>query len=112
MVKSQNDDIGIINEELSKAISDVETIKNQLEFCKLLAEKQAEEIALLNKRKAALKRTRIFDISACGTGLFLGVLGYVLKQDEATKNLGTAFFYTGIGITSAAGISIAFTIPF
>lgn len=112
MVKSQNDDIGILNEEISKAISDVETIKTQLEVCRVLAEKQADEIALLNKRKVALKRTRIADISICGGGLFIGTLGYILKQDDNTKDIGNVLFYTGLGLTTAGAVSLVFTIPF
>lgn len=112
MIKSQNEDIGIVNEELSKAISDVETVKTQLEVCRVLAEKQADEIALLNKRKVALKRTRIADLSICGGGLFIGALGYILKQDENTKNIGNVLFYTGLGMTTAGAASLVFTIPF
>ena len=59
MNKSQLDDLGIIKEELTRALNEGELLKTQLENIELLARKQAEEIEMLKKRYSGLKRARI-----------------------------------------------------
>ena len=46
------------------------------------------------------------------SGLFIGTLGYILKQDDNTKDIGNVLFYTGLGLTTAGAVSLVFTIPF
>lgn len=112
IAESQNEDIKVAVETLSNTLNHIEIVKQCLELAETLAKQQNEEIAYLQKRGRALKRTRITCISICGGGLLVGTLGYILKQDENTKDIGNVLFYSGLGLTASSGVTLVFTIPF
>ena len=109
MVKSQNEDIGIVNEQLGKAIEDTETIKTKLAVCRMLAEKQAEEIAAYSKMKKRLRTTSYVEFGIGVPCLVIGLLPIWTNEQQNIKNL-----LLGIGGTAtAAGVlTFTFTITF
>lgn len=109
MVKSQNEDIGIINEQLGKAIEDTETIKIKLAVCRMLAEKQAEEIAAYQKMKKRLRALSYVELAVGVPCLVIGCLPIWTPEQQNIKNL-----FLGIGgtATAAGGFTFAFTITF
>ena len=109
MVKSQNEDIGIVNEQLGKAIEDTETIKTRLAVCRMLAEKQAEEIAAYQKMKKRLRTAAYVEIAVGVPCLVIGCLPIWTPEQQNIKNL-----LLGVGgtATAAGGFTFAFTITF
>lgn len=93
------------------ALSNSENLRLQIDTLELLATNQAEEIATLQHQYKRLKNTRITSICISGIGLMLGVTGYILKQDESTKNVGNILFSSGIVATGSGlfTLSISFT---
>lgn len=78
------------------ALSNSENLHLRIDTLELLATNQAEEIAILQHQYKRLKNTRITSICISGAGLMFGVTGYILKQDEVTKNIGNILFSSGI----------------
>lgn len=111
MNKSQLDDLGIIKEELTRALSDGELLKAQLENIELLAKKQAEEIEILKKRYSGLKRARITSLCFAGGGLICTAISFIPGIDN---NVRTALFWGGAGLVSTGLVtfSISISIPF
>ena len=72
MNKSQLQDLGLINEQLGLITQDMENLKAQLNVCKALAEKSAEEVAAFKTMK---KRLRIVSYVELGVGVPCLVLG-------------------------------------
>lgn len=109
MVKSQNEDIGIINEQLGKAYEDTESIKTRLAICQLLAEKQGEEIAYYSRMKKRVRTASYIELGIGLPTLILGCLPIWTSDQQNIKNL-----LLGIGgtATSAGAVSFAFTITF
>ena len=109
MVKSQNEDIGIVNEQLGKAIEDTETIKTRLAVCRMLAEKQAEEIAAYQKMRKRLRTLSYVELGIGVPTLILGCLPIWTPEQQNIKNL-----LLGVGgtTTAAGGFTFAFTITF
>lgn len=114
IIKSQNEDTKLAIEQLTESIQDLNNLKIQLDLCQSLANKQAEEINYLNKQKNGLKRARIATAIVVGSGISLGIIGGILKQEEASKQVGDILFYSGIGLTIGGTIPfvISITIPF
>ena len=114
IIKSQNEDTKLAIEQLTESIQDLNNLKFQLDLCQSLANKQAEEINYLNKQKNGLKRARIATAIVVGSGISLGIIGGILKQEEASKKVGDILFYSGIGLTIGGSIPfvISITIPF
>ena len=99
---------------MKNALSDSVSLKQELNLVKVLADNQAEEINALKKRGKGLTRSRITSISIVGGGLLLGTVGYFLKKDESTKDIGNILFYSGLSCVGSGTFtfSISFTIPF
>lgn len=99
---------------MQSALSNSVSLKQELNLINMLANKQSEEIEALKKRGKGLTRSRIASISIVGGGLLLGTVGYFLKQDESTKDIGNILFYSGLSCVSSGALtfSISFTIPF
>jgi hypothetical protein len=114
IINSQTEDTKIIIEEIKNALSDSVSLKQELDLVKILADKQAEEINALKKRGKGFTRSRIASISISGGGLILGTIGYFLKQDDTTKDIGNLLFYSGIACTGSGLVTfgVSFTIPF
>ena len=114
IIKSQSEDTQLVIQEIQNALSDSVSLKQELDLAKVLADKQAEEINALKKRGKGLTRSRIASISIAGGGLLLGTIGYFLKQDESTKDIGNLLFYSGLSCVGSGALtfSISFTIPF
>jgi hypothetical protein len=112
IIKSQSDDTKLAIQQLAESMEDLNTIKTQLELCRDLAEKQAEEIAALTRSKKALQRVRIYSICVAGTGLVLGTVGFFLKNNAETEIVGNSLFYSGISLTGSGAVGIIFTIHF
>jgi len=109
MVKSQSEDIGIVNEQLGKAIEDTETIKTKLAVCRMLAEKQAEEIAAYSKMKKRLRTLSYVELGIGVPTLVLGCLPIWTNEQQNIKNL-----LLGVGgtATAAGAFTFTFTITF
>lgn len=114
IIKSQNEDTKLAIEQLTESIQDLNNLKIQLDLCQSLATKQAEEINYLNKQKNGLKRARIACGIIVGSGISLGIIGGILRQENASKPVGDVLFYSGIGLTAGGAIPfvVSITIPF
>ena len=109
MVKSQNEDLGVVNEQLAKAYEDTEAIKMRLAICQLLVEKQAEEIAAYTKMK---KRLRTLSYVELGIGVPTLVLGCLPIWTNEQQNIRNLLLGIGGSFTAAGGITFTFTITF
>lgn len=99
---------------MQQALNNANNVKTQLDSCLILSKKQAEEIEALKKKTKGLKRARIASLCITATGLIVGGIGVLLKQDEATRNIGNSLVICGAtaigaGVTTFA---ISITIPF
>ena len=104
MNKSQLQDLGLVNEQLGLITQDMENLKAQLNVCKALAEKSAEEVAAFKTMK---KRLRIVSYVELGVGvpcLVLGLLPIWAPEQQNIRNL-----LLGIGGTSTAAGAVTFT---
>ena len=100
--------------ELNKALSDVDFLQTHLTSMEILARKQAEEIAALNKRYKGLKRVRIGSLCVGGAGLVIGLTGYFVEKNSSSEDLGKMMMIggaTALGC-SVATIGLSFSIPF
>lgn len=112
IIKSQNEDTKLAIEQLKESIEEMNNIKLQLDLCQALAEKQSEEINYLNKKAKSLKRVRISSIIVGSSGILIGTLGYIFKNYDETKNIGNAFFVSGISLTTSSVLTLSFTFTF
>lgn len=94
------------------ALSNSENLHLQINTLELLATNQAEEIAMLQRQYKRLKNTRTTSICISGAGLILGVTGYILKQDETTKNIGNILFSSGIVATGSGLLTLSISFIF
>lgn len=94
------------------AYSDSEALRLQLSTMEILAEKQAEELIMLRGYYKRLKNTRITSICVSGAGLVVGLTGYFLQKDEATKNIGSFMLGTGATALGCGLLTFTFTIVF
>lgn len=106
---SQQQDVQLAIEELSKTSQQAEDLKLNLSIVQSLADKQSEEIAAL---KRVQKRIKITSYVEFGIGIPCLVLGLVPIWTDQQKNIQNLLL--GIGVTStAAGVTtLSFTIPF
>lgn len=106
---SQQQDVQLAIEELSKTTQQAEDLKLNLNIVQSLADKQSEEIAAL---KRVQKRIKVTSYVEFGIGIPCLVLGLVPIWTDQQKNIQNLLL--GIGVTStAAGIAtLSFTIPF
>lgn len=109
MNQSLNEDLGIVNEQLGSALSDVESIKQRLAICQLLAEKQAEEIEAFTKMK---KRLRTLSYIELGVGVPCLVMGFLPIWTNEQQNIKNLFLGIGGTATSAGVLTFTFTITF
>ena len=107
ILNSSSQDINITLEEISKALDNCENLKKELDLCNILAKKQTE--ALIKKEKT-IKRVRISNLCIGSTGLILGSVGYILKINENTEDIGNIFFFTGCGLVTSGVITISLSI--
>lgn len=112
IAKSQSEDTKIAIEELKKAIQNTDTIRTQLSVCKVLAEKQLEELEALKKKTKGLKRARIGCICFSAAGIFTTVMGSIVHKTN--PDIGNILLSTGITATACgAGVfALSFSIPF
>ena len=106
--------MGLAINELKKALTDVDFLRTHLTSMEILARKQAEEIAALNKRYKSLSRVRIGSLCIAGTGFIIGTTGYFIHKKDRSEELGKMLMYTG---ATALGCSVvtfglSFSIPF
>ena len=109
MIKSQSEDISVLNEEIAKAINDTESIKLRLAVCQLLAEKQAEEIAFYERMK---KRLRAASYVEFGVGVPCLVIGLLPIWTDEQQNIKNIFLGIGATGTAAGAATFVFTIHF
>lgn len=109
MVKSQSEDISVLNEEIAKAINDTESIKLRLAVCQMLAEKQAEEIAFYERMKKRLRAAAHVEIGIGVPCLVIGLLPIWTDEQQNIKNL---FLGIGAASTVAGTATFVFTIHF
>ena len=114
IIKSQNEDTKLAIEQLTDSIQDLNNLKLQLELCKSLSDKQAEEINYLNHYKKGLKRARFASILIISAGVSLGLVGGTIKQYDDIKPFGDILLFGGIGLTlgGAIPLGLSITIPF
>lgn len=99
---------------MRQALNNANNVKTQLDSCLILSKKQAEEIEALKKKTKGLKRARIASLCITATGFIVGGIGVLLKQDEATQNIGNCLAICGATAICAGGttFAISITIPF
>ena len=99
---------------MQQALNDANNVKTQLDSCLILSKKQAEEIEALKKKTKGLKRARIASLCITATGLIVGGIGVLLKQDDATRNIGNSLVICGATAIGAGAttFAISITIPF
>ena len=106
MNKSQLQDLGIVNEQLGLAQQETENIKTQLGVCKVLAEKQAEEIAALTRIKKRVQTASYFEL---GIGTSCLIFGCLPIWTDSQKNIQNLFLGIGAAGTLSGAASFAFT---
>lgn len=106
---SSQEDIKIALEELRLAIQGTDSLKLQLNTNLMLAKKNAEEIAALERIR---KRTRVLSYIELGVGapcLIVGALQVWTSDQQNIKNL---FLGTGLVATLAGASTFVVTIHF
>lgn len=110
IIKSQNQDTKIAIEQLSKSITDINTLKTNLDLCETLARYQAEEINSLTKKYKALKRTRITSLCVFGTGLVTSLLGVTLSNTDTPTNISQILIVGGSTMMLGSGLTLGLSI--
>lgn len=109
MQESAAQDLKIAIDELSNASLEAESVKLRLKTCQALAEKQAEEIAMLSKLK---KRSRVLSYIELGVGASCLIVGNLPVWTAEQKNIKTAFISMGAVSFVAGSVLFAFTFTF
>ena len=109
MTKSQLQDLGIVNEQLSLVTQEAESLKVQIEANLRLASKMAEEIAAYEKMKKRLRTTAYVELAV---GVPCLVIGCLPIWTDEQKNIQNLFLGVGGTATAAGGFTFAFTITF
>lgn len=110
MSKSQLEDLGILQEQLSLARQETETLKTQL----MIQEKQTRHLVEYNAYlESKQKKANLRLLSGIGLGLGAGMFMTSLALQNDNPIMRDVFKYGGIafGVTGAAGL-IVLSIPF
>lgn len=106
---SQQQDVQLAIEELSKTSKQAEDLKLNLNIIQSLADKQAEEITALKKVQ---KRIKVASYVEFGVGVPCLVLGFLPIWTDEQKNIQNLLLGIGFTGTVAGVVTFSFTIPF
>lgn len=104
---SQQQDVQLAIEELSKTTQQAEDLKLNLNIVQSLADKQSEEIAALKRIRERARKTSYIELGVGVPCLVIGFLPIWTEEQQNIKNL-----FLGIGITGTFTGAITFTITF
>ena len=109
IVKSSNEDLNIALSEWQKATDNTITLQKQLDINRVMAEKQAEEIAALTKVRNRVRRVSYIEL---GIGIPTLVLGCLPIWTNDQKNIQNLLLGVGGSLTAAGSVGVIFTIRF
>lgn len=109
IAKSSNEDLNIALSEWQKATDNNITLQKQLDINKVMAEKQAEEIAALTKIRDRVRRASYIEL---GIGVPTLVLGCLPIWTDDQKNIQNLLLGVGGSLTAAGSVGVIFTIKF
>ena len=109
IVKRSNEDLNIALSEWQKATDNTIALQKQLDINKVMAEKQAEEIAALTKVRNRVRRASYIEL---GIGIPTLVLGCLPIWTDDQKNIQNLLLGVGGSLTAAGSVGIIFTIRF
>lgn len=109
IAKSSNEDLNIALSEWQKATDNNIALQKQLDINKVMAEKQAEEIAALTKVRNRVRRASYIEL---GIGIPTLVLGCLPIWTDDQKNIQNLLLGVGGSLTAAGSVGVIFTIRF